>query len=58
MKNSGLPESLWSALDGGLWHATDIDGLTGICADRRIRVNDGDRCKHSLLSHPRMRELV
>jgi hypothetical protein len=47
MKNPGLPESLWSALDGGLWHATDINGLAGISADRRIRVSESDRYKNS-----------
>jgi hypothetical protein len=47
MKNPGLPESLWSALDGGLWHATDIHGLAGISADHRIRVSDVDRYKNS-----------
>jgi hypothetical protein len=47
MKNPGLPESLWSALDGGLWHATDINGLAGISADHRIRVSESDRYKNS-----------
>jgi hypothetical protein len=47
MKNPGVHEPLWSALDGGLWHATDIRGLTGISADRRIRVSVADRYKNS-----------
>jgi hypothetical protein len=45
MKNPGLPEPLWSELDGGLWHATGIPGLAGIAVNRRIRVSSGSATK-------------
>ena len=38
MDNPGLPEALWSQLDGRLWHATGRDGLLGIVAHKEIRV--------------------
>ncbi len=41
--NPGLPEDLWSHLDGRLWHATSRDGLHGIVADNEIRVAVGNR---------------
>ncbi len=43
MDNPGLPEALWSQLDGRLWHATRRDGLHGIVADKEIRVAVGNR---------------
>ena len=43
MENPGLQESLWSLLDGRLWHATSRQGLRGIVADKEIRVAVGDR---------------
>ena len=43
MDNPGLPEGLWSHLDGRLWHATSRDGLRGIIADEEIRVAVGER---------------
>jgi len=36
--NPGLPDALWSVLDGGLWHATSSEGLQGIMSDRAIRI--------------------
>ena len=50
MKNPGLPERLWAALDGGLWHATGSDGLKGILADGEIRIV-GDRYRNSFCRH-------
>jgi hypothetical protein len=38
LDNPGLPTSLWSALDGKLWHATGTLGFSGIVRDREIRV--------------------
>ncbi len=46
MKNPGLPEHLWAALDGRLWHATGPHGLKGILADGKIRIV-GDRYGNS-----------
>lgn len=43
MLNPGLPETLWSLLDGRLWHATERDGLVGIIADREIKYGVGNR---------------
>jgi hypothetical protein len=47
MNNPGLPASLWAQLDGKLWHATGVNGLTGIVADGKIRVGVGGRYKNS-----------
>jgi hypothetical protein len=38
VNNPGLPPPLWAVLDGKLWHATSPIALTGIIADRAIRV--------------------
>jgi hypothetical protein len=38
LDNPGLPASLWTALDGKLWHATGVQGLEGIIIDREIKV--------------------
>lgn len=38
MENPGVPEQLWAALNGGLWHATSLAGLRGIIAAREIRI--------------------
>lgn len=43
MENPGLPEPLWSHLDGQLWHATDGNGLCGIITDGEIKVAFGNR---------------
>ncbi len=43
MDNPGLPEALWSHLDGLLSHATWRDGLQGIVADKEIRLVVGKR---------------
>ena len=43
MENLGLPEPLWSHLDGRLWHATDCNGLCGIITDGEIKVACGDQ---------------
>jgi hypothetical protein len=48
MLNPGVPQALWSVLDGGLWHATDMRGLSGILADDCIRVSVADRYLNSL----------
>lgn len=40
MNNPGLPIELWRLLDGGLWHATDMRGLTGILSEGLIRVSE------------------
>jgi hypothetical protein len=48
MINPGLPKSLWTELDGRLWHATDQQGLIGIVADGCIRVSVGDRYRNSI----------
>jgi hypothetical protein len=55
MINPGLPDSLWTELGGRLWHATSLEGLTGIVADSRIRVSTGDRYRNSIC---RCRECV
>ena len=55
MINPGLPDSLWTELCGRLWHATSLEGLTGIVADSRIRVSTGDRYRNSIC---RCRECV
>ena len=47
MDNPGLPDPLWRALDGRLWHATGPDGLAGILRDREIAIT-GDRYQSSL----------
>lgn len=38
MDNPGLPEGLWQQLDGRLWHATCLTGLSGILAEGQIRL--------------------
>ncbi len=43
MDNPGLPEALWSHLDGQLWHATGRDGFLGIVAGKEIKVAVGNR---------------
>ena len=43
LDNPGLPEALWSQLDGRLWHATKRDGLHGIVANKEIGVAIGNR---------------
>ena len=43
MDNPGLPEALWSHIDGRLWHATECEGLRGIVADEEIKVAFGNR---------------
>lgn len=48
MLNPGVPEPLWTALNGELWHATDMSGLAGILADDCIRVSVADRYLNSL----------
>lgn len=48
MRNPKLPEALWVELDGGLWHATDMQGAKGILADRAILVSRSDRYRNSL----------
>lgn len=50
MKNPGLPEHLWSVLDGRLWHATGPEALKGILADGEIRIV-GDRYDNSFCRH-------
>lgn len=47
MHNPGLPETLWSMLDGKLWHATSPDGVKGILTDSKIRPAYGDRYRNS-----------
>lgn len=47
MLNPGLPEPLWSLLDGRLWHATSPDSLVGILKDSEIRPSDGKKNQHS-----------
>ena len=42
LDNPGLPEPLWSHLDGRLWHATKRDGLHGIVDDEEIKVAVGN----------------
>ena len=42
-ENPDLPEALWSALEGRLWHATNRDGLEGIIERGEIRVSSGNR---------------
>ena len=47
MKNPGLPNMLWEALDQRLWHATGLDGLHGIVTSGEIAIA-GARYKNSL----------
>ena len=47
MKNPGLPDTLWEALDQRLWHATGKKALFRIVADAHIKIV-GDRYKQSL----------
>lgn len=47
MLNPGLPERLWSRLDGPLWHATERDSLSGMISNGEIRVAVGDRYTNS-----------
>ncbi len=47
LDNPGLPETLWSHLDGQLWHATCRDGLHGIIAKKEIMVAFGNRYSRS-----------
>lgn len=47
MKNPGLPNILWKALDHRLWHATGLDGLRGIVTSGEIAIA-GARYKNSL----------
>lgn len=47
LENPGLPEPLWSHLDGQLWHATNCDGLRGIIAEGEIKVGFSNRYKGS-----------
>ena len=47
MKNPGLPNMLWEALDQRLWHATGLDGLQGIVTSGEIAIA-GARYKNSL----------
>lgn len=47
MDNPGLPETLWSLLNGRLWHATSPDGLAGILADSEIRLAKGEKYQNS-----------
>ena len=47
MNNPGLPEPLWRALDGRLWHATGPAGLCGMLRDGQIAIT-GDRYQNSL----------
>jgi hypothetical protein len=49
LDNPGLPPSLWTPLDGRLWHATSAEGFAGIVSDREIKVlherNNNSLCK-------------
>lgn len=47
MDNPGLPDALWSQIDGRLWHATDRAGLEGIVARREIKAGFGKRYTNS-----------
>ena len=47
MLNPGLPQALWSRLDGRLWHATDCNSLSKILSDGEIRPAVGDRYRNS-----------
>ncbi len=47
MLNPGLPEALWSRLDGRLWHATERNSLSKILSDGEIRPAVGDRYRNS-----------
>ena len=51
MDNPGLPDALWSQLDGGLWHATNRDGLNGIVTGKEIKVAMGNRYVGSFCRH-------
>jgi hypothetical protein len=48
MVNPGLPDLLWTVLDGRLWHATSHQGLIGIVEDRCIRVSRSERYANSI----------
>ncbi len=48
MKNPSLPENLWMELSGRLWHATSIDGLSGILRDGSIQPASGKRYLNSI----------
>jgi hypothetical protein len=48
MINPGLPDLLWTVLDGRLWHATSHQGLIGIVKDRCIRVSRSERYTNSI----------
>lgn len=47
MLNPGLPQALWTSLDGRLWHATASDGLSKILSDSEIQPAIGNRYKSS-----------
>ena len=47
MRNPGVPDALWSRLDGRLWHATERRSLSGIVSDGRIAIEIGDRFRSS-----------
>jgi hypothetical protein len=47
MMNPGLPASLWTQLEGKLWHATGNKGLAGIVSDGQINVSTADRYQNS-----------
>ncbi len=44
-----LPDSLWEAINGRLWHATSTEGLKGILEAGKIRI--GNRYKNALCRH-------
>ena len=43
MDNPGLPDDLWSQLNGQLWHATNRAGLEGIVASGEVKAAMGNR---------------
>lgn len=47
MDNPGLPDNLWNELDGGLWHATNKSGVSGIVETQKIRVSSANRYTNS-----------
>jgi hypothetical protein len=47
MMNPGLPPSLWTHLEGKLWHATGSKGLAGIVTDGQIKVSTADQYQNS-----------
>jgi hypothetical protein len=47
MLNPGLPDPLWTILDGRLWHATTTDGLQSILQDGEIKPDIGRRYMNS-----------